>query len=194
MTDGCGRARSVRERGPVESKQRKQWVDFDPCGERVVVAEAVFIGFARQREAFDEADAASHFSETAATIIDSAFDDFKSQCRPAFSVQTQNGGIGVDADGINIVKKQGPQAGSLLDEAEERSVEEEIWDFEPMADRMQALRGEVVAVVAALTGGAGPVHERVLHALPHFLFSLIKDLVSCFLVGKPKIPVHGHEP
>ena len=109
-------------------------------------------------------------------------------------MEAENGGVRIHAGGVDIVKEQRPQSGTLANQIPERAIEKEIRDFKPMPDRVQALGREVVAVVGSLANRAGPVHQCGLDTFAHFLFALIQDLVTDFLVGKPQIADHRNHP
>ena len=64
--------------------------------------------------------------------------------------------VEIGAEGVDIMEHQRAQGRALLQHGREGAVEEEVGDFVPVADRVEALERLVIAVVGAFAGGFGP--------------------------------------
>ncbi len=80
------------------------------------------------------------------------------------------------------------------EQAREDAVLQEIRDFEPMADGVQALARQIVGVVAALARLPGPRRQRGPHALAHLLLLLVEPLLRRLLPGEVQVAYRGHKP
>ncbi len=63
-----------------------------------------------------------------------------------------------------------------------------------MTDWMQALRGEVVAIVAGLTCSNRPVDQSATAVVTHFLFALFQLLLTQLRPGEAQIARRWHQP
>src|SRR5260221_13867643 len=62
-----------------------------------------------------------------------------------------------------------------------------------MADRMQALRGNVLDIVRALTRAESPLNQGGVPAFTHLLRSLVQDLLDRLLPREPEVPHHRNQ-
>jgi len=92
------------------------------------------------------------------------------------------------------VHEQRAQAGAGGEQAREHAVLEQIGNLEPVADGMQALPGQVVGVVAAFAGVAGPRCQRGAHTLAHLLLLLVELLLRRLLPREMQVAHRRHEP
>ena len=106
------------------------------------------------------------------------------RCRPNIA------GSGVRAEGVNVVQHEVLQLRALGEQPGKHAVAQQIGHLEPVADRVQALRWEVVGVIAALAGGARPVEERGAEAVAHFLLLLVQPLLRHLLPKKAQVAHH----
>ncbi len=99
-------------------------------------------------------------------------------------------GIEVGADGINVVQHQPADVRQLR----QRAVAEHVGELEPVADRVQALRRQIVGVIARLAHRLRPADQRRVQAVPDFLFLFVKQLMGGLLPRKMQVARHRNHP
>ena len=77
--------------------------------------------------------------------------------------------------------------GRSREERGERAVAQEIRDFVKVADGMQALEREIVAVVGRLARALGPAAERGAQRVADFLLLLVEHLLRHFLPREAQV-------
>ena len=168
--DGC----RGEEIGAGQLEDFEQLVEVDPGGHRVVVGEFEFLLFAGHGEAFDESWAAIDAGEAAAAIVEAARNDLEGEAGVLLDMEAEQGRVEIGAEGVDVMEEEIAELGPLLEELGERAVAEEIGDFEPMTDGMEALEREVIGVIGGLAGGMGPVDESGAEAIADFLLLFVE--------------------
>ena len=85
------------------------------------------------------------------------------------------------------MKKQIFEVWEILKDLSQRSVLEHAWEFVPVSDRMHALFGKIVSIVAGFSCAVCPFLQLGLFALANLLLLLIEDLVRSLLPMKDQI-------
>src|SRR6478609_3524841 len=80
-----------------------------------------------------------------------------------------------------------------VEQARERAVQQQIRDLVPVADWMQALRGDVVAIVAGLAGAHCPVNQGSAGVVTDFLFAFLELLLASVRPGEAQITRGWHQ-
>ena len=191
--DGGSGADGVGEFGARESEEGEQAIDVDPAGVRVVVGKIEFVGLAREGEAFDEAHAAVDAREAAAVVFDPTGDDFPAEGGARGLEPADERGIEGSAERINIMDEERAELRAGGEEAGERAVFQEVRDFEPVTDWVEALAGKIIRVVGTFAGVARPVGERDADAVAHFLFLFVEFLLGGFLPREGEVAHSGNE-
>ena len=102
-------------------------------------------------------------------------------------------GIEGSAERINIMDEERAELRAGGEEAAERTVFQEVRDFEPVTDWVEALAGKIIRVVGTLAGGARPMGERGADAVAHFLFLFVEFLLGGFLPREEEVAHGGNE-
>src|SRR5262245_44122702 len=63
-----------------------------------------------------------------------------------------------------------------------------------MSERMEALPGQIIDIIRALTGAFSPIDQRGLKAFPQLLLLLIEHLLGHFFPGKTEVADHRYHP
>ncbi len=105
-------------------------------------------------------------------------------------MQAKLGRVRVGAERVNVMEQQMFQLRLFRQQLREHAVAEQVGNLVPMADRMQALAGQVVGVVSGFAGGARPVDEGGMGAFPHALLPLVQQLLRHLLPEKAQV-AHG---
>lgn len=176
-----------------EAEGVEEAVEVDPGGHGVVVPELELVFFAGKGEAFDQAWEAVDAGEAAAAVLKAAGDDFEGEAGVGGAVGGEQCGIGLGAEGIDVVEEEVLETGMGLEELGESAVAEEVGDFEEMPDRMQALEGDVVGVIGGFAGVAGPLDEGVAEAVADFFLLFVEALLGGFLPLKAEVAFGGDE-
>ena len=193
FADGGLDAGGVCQISTGEAEQREELVEVNPGGHGVVVGEGEFILLAGHGEAFDKPGAAIDPGEAPAAILNAPGDDFKGEAGLFANMEAEQGGVDVRSQGIDIVQEEVFEIRTLAEKLEEHAVPEQIGDFEPMTDRMDALGREVVGVVAPFAAAACPLNESGMKAGADLLLLFIEHLLRHFLPGKAEVAHHGDE-
>jgi hypothetical protein len=82
----------------------------------------------------------------------------------------------------------------LLDQLQQHAIEQQVGHFVPVSDRVQALHGQVVGVVARLARLSRPRDQRVTQALAHFLLLFVEHLLRHLLPGEAQVARHRDHP
>ena len=88
----------------IERKRRQQLVEVNPRGHRIVITQGELGLFPWQCEALDQAHPSVHTRQPAAAILNPAGDNFKSQTSPRTDVQTEQHGVNVRAECVDVVE------------------------------------------------------------------------------------------
>ena len=123
----------------------------EPASIGVVVGETELRVFGGEREALDEADASVDTCKAAAAIFNAAGHDFDGHGGAGGDVAAEDPRVEVGADGVDVVDHQIAEVWLCVEEVAEDAVAEDVGDFVPVADGMEALEGEVVGVVGAFS-------------------------------------------
>ena len=169
----------------------QQRVDADEGRERVVVGELDLVFLARQRQALDQPRAAVDAGEAAAAVFEPARHDLDAQAGPALDVATEPIRVQIRTQRVDVVQHRVLELGSALEQARKRAVAQQVRDLVPVADRVQALDGDVVAVVAGFAGANGPIDQGGAAVVTHFLLPLFELLLAQLLPGKAQIRAVG---
>ena len=100
------------EVGALEAEGGEELIEVDPGRKGIIVGEVEFIFFAGHGEAFDEAGAAVDAGEAAAAVFEAAGDDFEAEGGAAGEVLSEEGGVDVGAEGVDVVKEEGLELGA----------------------------------------------------------------------------------
>lgn len=176
-----------------EAEGVEEAVEVDPGGHGIVVTELELVFLAGEGEAFDQSGLAVDAGQAAAAIFEATGDDFESEAGVGGAMGGEQGGIGLGAEGIDVVKEEVLEVGMGLEESGEGAVAEEVRDFEEMPDRMEALEGEVVGVIGGFAGLAGPLDEGLAEAVADFFLLFVESLLGGFLPLKAEVAFGGDE-
>lgn len=131
-----------------EAEEGEELVEVDPGRHGVVVGEGEFVFLAREGEAFEEAGAFVDAGEAATAVFESAGDDLEGEAGAGVEVVAEEAGVEIGTEGIDVMQHEGLELRAFFEEGGEGAVEEEVGNFEEVADGVEALEGEVVGVVA----------------------------------------------
>ena len=112
--------------------------------------------------------------EPAATVLDPSADDFKRQAGVLPDVQTQQPGVYVGPERVDVVQHQVLQLRAFRQESPECAVAEQVGNLEPVSYGVEALQRQVVRVVVATAGRLGPTDQCGMKTLAHFLSLLVQ--------------------
>ena len=181
-----------REVGAGEGEGGEELVEVDPGGEGIVIGQGEFGFLAGHGETFDQPGTAVDAGEAAAAVLEAAGDDFEGEGRAAFEVLAEQGGIDIGSEGVDVMQQQGFQLRALAEEFCQGAVAQEVGDFIPMADGVQALQREVVGVVAGFAGAGGPADQGGAQAVADLLLLLVQHLLGHFLPRETEVAFGGH--
>jgi len=181
----------VGEVGACEVECSEQGVDLDPAGIAIIIGECEFVFFARHGKALDELGAAVDAGEATAAVLEAAGDDLEGEICAAGEMVAEECGIDIHADGIDIMKDESLELGSLFEQRGEGAVAEEVRNLIPMADWMEALEWEVVGVVGSFAGCFCPVEEGGAEGFTDFLLLHVEDLLGHFFPGEAEVTNGG---
>ena len=105
----------------------------------------------------------------AALVFDSTSDHFECQAAAGLDVQTQDARIEVGPQRVDVVHHQHFELRAFVDELGQHAILEQIGDFEPVADGVEALLRHVVAIVCAFAHLFCPANKGSVQAFEHFL-------------------------
>ena len=100
-------------------------------------------------------------------------------------MQTEQCGISVGAERVHIVKEQVLELRTLCQEAQQNSVSQEIRNFVPVSDRMQALSRQIICVIGGFAHAMRPPDQGRMTAFAHLLRLRIQHLLRHFFPCKP---------
>src|SRR2546428_434527 len=86
------------------------------------------------------------------------------------------------------------QLRALTKQFREDTVAEQVRNFVPVADRVQALEGRIVRVIAGFARLARPAEQRRAQAVPHLLLLLVQQLLRHLFPREPQITHGGNQP
>lgn len=176
-----------------ESEGGEEGIEADPGGHGVVVAEAELVLLAGHGESLDEAGETIDAGESATAILEAAMNHLEGQAASMGAVPAEEGGVGIGADGVDVMEEQVLDGGLGAEQAGEDAIAEEVGDFEEMTDGMEALGGEIVGVVGRFAGGLRPVDEGVAEAFADLLLLFVEELLGHLLPLEAEIAFGGDE-
>ncbi len=89
-----------------QAERFQQPVQVNPRGRAVVIGQARFHFFGRQRQAFHQPRASVHAGQAAAAIFKLASDDFEAERRVLFDVPAEQTRIHIRAERVDVVHHQ----------------------------------------------------------------------------------------
>ena len=108
-------------------------------------------------------------------------------------MKTEQAGIEICADGIDVVHHQVLQLRVLLQQAQQHAVAQHVRNFVPVAGGMKALEWEVVGIIGTFGALHCPLNKGGVEAIAHFFFLHVEFLLGHFLPGETEIAGHGNE-
>ena len=108
-------------------------------------------------------------------------------------VKAEDGGIDIGAQRVDIVHHEMLQLRPFGQQLGQHAVAQQVGDFVPVADRVQALLRQVVGVVAAFAHASRPADQRSVQAVEHLLRLLVEQLLRHFFPGKAQVARHGDQ-
>ena len=192
VANGFRHAGFVLELVACEAEQGEQFIQVDPAGVGVVIAERELEFLARHCETFHESHLAVHSSQAATPVLQPARNHLKSQPRSALNVHTQQARVDICSQRIDVMEHEVFELRARGQNGAQGTVAEKIGQLVPVSYGMHALQRHIVRIVTGFAGGARPAHERLTQAVPNFLLLLIEDLLGHFLPLKAKVADGGH--
>ena len=155
----------------------QELVEVDPASVGVVITEGKLRFLAWHGQSFKKADPSIHPGQSSAAVFEAARNHFETKARPTLDMQTEQCGIQIGAQRVDVVKKEIFQMRPLRQQSSQDAIAQNIRDLVPMADRMEALERRVVRIIVRLACTARPMDQRVTQAIAHFLLLFVKHLL-----------------